>query len=110
MNRYENSRIFINAKKIESDGSDVYVRRLTTTIYPNFRDNQEGTKILSQQGDRLDLLAKEFYNDERLWFVIARANNLGKGSLAVPPGIVVYIPYNTPMGIASLLEDFNRRR
>lgn len=110
MNRYENSEILINTKKIDSDGTENYVRRLSTTVYPTFRENQDGTRILSQQGDRLDLLAKEFYNDERLWFVIAKANNLGKGSLAVPPGIVVYIPYNTPMGIASLLEDFNRRR
>lgn len=110
MNRYENSNIIINAKKIDSDGIVTTVRRKSTTLYPTFLENADGTKIISQQGDRLDILAKEFYNDERLWFVIARANGLGKGSMVVPPGIVVYIPYNTPMGIASLLDDFNRRR
>jgi len=110
MNRYENSNIIINAKKIDSNGTVNTVRRKSTTLYPTFLENADGTKIISQQGDRLDILAKEFYNDERLWFVIARANGLGKGSMVVPPGIVVYIPYNTPMGISSLLDDFNRRR
>jgi nucleoid-associated protein YgaU len=106
-NRYEFATIVNNSKKIESDGNIKYIRRLSSVLYPNF-ETSETTKILSQEGDRLDLLAKEFYGDETLWFVIAKANNLGKGSLDVPAGIIVKIPlYEEYTGIRALLSDEN---
>jgi nucleoid-associated protein YgaU len=109
-NRYESSTIVNNSKKTESDGTVKYVRRLSSVMYPDFRTEND-TKILSQEGDRLDLLAKEFYGDERLWFVIAKANNLGKGSLDVPSGTVVIIPfYEEYSGIRALLSDENLDR
>ena len=110
MNRYRESKIIINATKTDSDGTVNNVRRLTTTIYPTFTEDISGTRIVSQDGDRLDILAKEYYNDERLWFVIAKANNLGKGSMVIPPGEIITIPYETATGIASLIEEFNRSR
>lgn len=110
MNRYNHTYIIKDAKKIEADGTEKTVRRRSTTLYPTFMSSGTGTTIMSQDGDRLDLLAKEFYGDERLWFVIARANNLGKGSLAIPVGIPVIIPYETTNGISSLLFDYNTRR
>ncbi len=58
----------------------------------------------------LDLLAKEFYGDETLWYVIARANNLGKGSMYVPPGEIIRIPYEDAMGISEIMTEFNRSR
>jgi hypothetical protein len=48
--------------------------------------------IISREGDRLDLLATEFYDDPRWWWILAEANNLGKGSMYVPPGIQIRIP------------------
>jgi hypothetical protein len=106
-NRYEFATIVNNSKKIESDGNIKYIRRLSSVLYPNF-ETSETTKILSQEGDRLDLLAKEFYGDETLWFVIAKTNNLGKGSLDVPAGIIVKIPlYEEYTGIRALLSDEN---
>jgi nucleoid-associated protein YgaU len=106
-NRYEFATIVNNSKKVESDGNIKYIRRLSSVLYPNF-ETSETTKILSQEGDRLDLLAKEFYGDETLWFVIAKANNLGKGSLDVPAGIIVKIPlYEEYTGIRALLSDEN---
>jgi len=113
MNRYkDNSYIITDAKKIEADGTVKTVRRRSTTLYPNFISGGSGTGtvIIAQDGDRLDLLAKEFYGDERLWFVIARANNLGKGSLSIQVGIPIIIPYETVDGISSLLFDYNSRR
>jgi nucleoid-associated protein YgaU len=110
MNRYSHTYIIKDAKKIESDGTETTVRRRSTTLYPSFMRSGTGNTIISQDGDRLDLLAKEFYGDERLWFVIARANNLGKGSLVIPKGIAVIIPYETTNGISSLLFDYNTRR
>ena len=110
MQRYEETKIISNAKKIDTNGNETTVRRLSTTIYPDFLRNGTGTRIISQDGDRLDNLAKEFYGDERLWFVIARANDIGKGSMAVPKGEVIVIPYETINGVSSLIEDYNRRR
>jgi len=48
--------------------------------------------IFAREGDRLDLLADEFYDDTTAWFILALANNLGKGSLNVPAGIQLRIP------------------
>jgi nucleoid-associated protein YgaU len=110
MNRYEKTTIIHKAKKIDSDGNEIHVRRRSTMLYPTFLRSGNGTTIITQEGDRLDLLAKEFYGDQRYWFVIARANNLGKGSLVVPNGIPIVIPYENENGISSLLHDYNSRR
>lgn len=99
MGRYENSNIIKNSKKTEQDGTIRHVRRLETTLYPEFRSgNSSDTYVLSREGDRLDLLAKEFYGDETFWYAIARANNIGHGSLFVPPGIILSIP-SIPSGL-----------
>lgn len=42
---------------------------------------------------RLDLLAHAYYGDVTLWPIIARANNLGKGSLLIKPGLRIRVPY-----------------
>lgn len=108
--RYNAATIVNNSKKLESDGNIKYVRRLSSIIYPDF-STESDTKILSQEGDRLDLLAKEFYGDESLWFIIAKKNNLGKGSLNVPAGKVITIPfYQENAGIETLLSMENEDR
>lgn len=48
--------------------------------------------IFAREGDRLDLLAAEFYNEPMAWFVLAVANDLGKGSLTIPAGQQIRIP------------------
>jgi hypothetical protein len=109
-NRYESSYIVSNAKKIESDGTEKYIRRLSSVFYPNF-EKTEDVRILSQEGDRLDILAQEYYNDASLWFVIAKVNNLGKGSLDIPAGKIVRIPYyQEDAGILTLLDNYNTWR
>lgn len=109
-NRYEKSYLIPNARKIESDGNLKTVRRISTVMYPDF-NTPDDTKIVSQEGDRLDLLAKEYYGDETLWFTIARANGLGKGSMMIPPGKIIRIPfYQDYTGISILLNSFNEDR
>ena len=63
-----------------------------TTVYPKFEARETDIYIISRAGDRLDNLAFEYYQDAGLWWVIARANNIGKGTLNVPVGIQVRIP------------------
>ena len=73
-------------KKLSND-------KLNSTRYPMFEKQVTDRYIFSREGDRLDLLATEFYNDPRFWWVLAQANELGKGSLIVPPGKQLRIPF-----------------
>ncbi len=64
-----------------------------TTQYPKFPKLPTDLYIISRDLDRLDVLSNEFYEDPRYWWVIAKANNLGKGTLHVEPGIQLRIPF-----------------
>lgn len=110
--RYENANIVANSRKIESNGVVRSIRRLETTLYPEFNDFlSEDTYILSQENDRLDILAKEFYGDEVFWHVIAKANGIGHGTLVVPPGMIIRIPYyDDYQPISSLIRSRNESR
>jgi hypothetical protein len=50
-------------------------------------------------------LAFEYYNDVTLWWIIAEANGIGKGSLAIPTGKQLRIPMNT----GEIINDFNQK-
>ena len=67
--------------------------RYQTTRYPKFAKRQSDLYVISREGDRLDLLANEFYEDPRYWWVLAEANNIGKGTMIVPPGLQLRIPF-----------------
>lgn len=85
MNRYEK----IETLKTESG------RRYKKTIqYPLMERNVNDIYIIGRQGDRLDNLAYKYYNDSKLWWIIARANNIGNGNLSVPIGEQIRIPSN----------------
>ena len=45
-----------------------------------------------QDGDRLDTLSYKFYNTTENWWMLAKANNLANGSMAVPIGTILFIP------------------
>tara|TARA_A100001201_G_C3948473_1_gene158857 strand:- start:162 stop:470 length:309 start_codon:yes stop_codon:yes gene_type:complete len=67
--------------------------KLKTTRYPKFPKKMTDKYIISREMDRLDLLANEFYNDARYWWIIATANpELPKGGFIIPPGIQIRIP------------------
>jgi nucleoid-associated protein YgaU len=80
-----------------------------TTITPKIARDNTDIFIRTRAGDRLDNLAFEFYEDVTLWWVIANANNLGKGTYAVPPGTKLRIP----LRVAEMINeftDYNRSR
>ena len=85
MNRYEDIAIL---------KTELGKRYKKTIKYPIIEKNENDIYIVGMQGDRLDNLANKYYLDSRLWWIIARANNLGKGDLSVPIGIQIRIPYN----------------
>lgn len=79
-------------------------RYYSSLKYPNIELKDTDIYIYGKRGLRLDLLAYRYYGDVELWFVIARANNLGKGSLVVPPGKRIRIPY--PITTDEVLDRF----
>jgi|5_EtaG_2_1085323.scaffolds.fasta_scaffold01713_3 hypothetical protein len=58
--------------------------------------------------ERLDLLANQFYGDASLWWIIASANGLGKGTLYTPEGIILRIP--PAQNIQNIIETINNER
>jgi type VI protein secretion system component VasK len=72
-------------------------RKLSTVITPVPYINVDDVYIQTTSIERLDLLAHRFYNDATLWYVIAAANGLGKGSLYVPTNSRLRIPAQSNM-------------
>ena len=64
-----------------------------STVYPSIPHSENDKYIITRDSDRLDLLAKEFYGDQRQWWILADANNIGKGTLNVEPGLQIRIPF-----------------
>jgi phage tail protein X len=86
MNRYQNSPLFKNLT-----GKRYY----GTTKYPEIPLDFNDIYVYSTIGDRLDLLAQQYYNDSTLWWVISTANpNLTQGSYYIPEGSQIRIPSN----------------
>ena len=93
--RYKNSEI------LKSKTGKNY---LASTIYPKIKPNDNDMYVISQQSDRLDILASKYYNDQSLWWIIAVANNLNDASLSIEPGIQMRIPSN----VSQILNDLEK--
>ena len=83
MRRYESTPI-----KRRWDGKRVFL----TTRYPDIKPSDDDSFVISSDGDYLDTLAYKYYGDPTLWWIIALANNLGKGKLSVEPGLQIRLP------------------
>ena len=68
---------------------------LSSTIYPRIKPSDNDLYIISQAGDRLDLLAYKYYGDQTKWWIIATANNINDATFYVNPGIQLRIPMDT---------------
>jgi len=79
----------------------------TTTIYPKIKPSDSDLYVITEAGDRIDLLAKKYYNDSSLWWIIATANNINDANFYVPDGVQLRIP-NDLQRIVSDLEKINR--
>ena len=54
-------------------------------------------------GDRFDMLAQRYYGDSNLWWIIAKANEIGKGKLGLDPTKKIRIPTEIDDILDSLL-------
>ena len=75
-------------------------------IYPLIPASDSDIHITTRNGDRLDLLAEEFYGDSSLYWVIATANpeTTRNDSFFVTPGIQLRIPVD----LNSVAIDYNK--
>jgi nucleoid-associated protein YgaU len=67
-------------------------RQFKSNIYPPIPRSVKDIYLVSNSGDRLDLLSHKYYGDQTLWWIIAVANDLGKHGMIVPPGRQLRIP------------------
>ena len=80
-------------KKRQKINGNKKVNHYQTTIYSSIPENDNDTYIITQDGDRLDLLAHKYYNDTSLWWYIAKANSLT--DMNVSTGTTLRIPAKT---------------
>ena len=80
-----------------------------TTIYPEIPRDERDTYIITKDTDRLDTLAAQYYEDVTLWWIIAAANNLGKGTLVCPPALQLRIPFDEEK-VIELFDNLNKYR
>lgn len=87
--RYEN----ISQKRIDNKsnlGETIYVNN----IYPDIPLVEGDIYVIVTSGDRLDLMANDYYGDVSFWWIIASANNLPGDSIYPPIGAQIRIPTN----------------
>jgi len=95
-NRYT----YTNIKK-QPDTNKSYME---STIYPIVKSDDTDFYIISQAGDRLDLLAKKYYGNPSLWWIIAVTNNLNDANFYVKEGLQLRIPTD----LASITYNLER--
>ena len=90
---------YSGTKKRQKLNGDQKINHYETTVYSSIPESDGDIYIITQDGDRLDLLAHTYYNDSSLWWYIAKANNLK----------VMNIPFGTSLRIPAT-TDFARGR
>ena len=97
MNRYK------NIKQLKSNLGNKYYG---STIYPNIPESLNDIYVETEYGDRVNILAYQFYKDASLWWVIVASNpgKLRRDSYFCKPGVQIRIPLNPE----SAINTFNR--
>jgi hypothetical protein len=83
-NRYQNIQTTKNSER----GIPFYVN----AIYPDIPLSNNDSYVITTLGDRLDLMALDFYGDTGYWWIIASANALPGDSLFPPIGMQLRLP------------------
>ena len=78
-------------------------RVLVPTLYPDIPLSDEDQFVYPKDGERLENIAFKYYGDVSLWWIIAKANELGKGRTVLNPNFQIRIPGNLP----TILARFN---
>jgi hypothetical protein len=100
-NRYINTQITGSIDVIGTATFPYY----TTTKYPEIPLETTDIYAITTDGDRLDLLAQQFYGDPSLYWIISCANpdKINLGSLFIVEGTEIRIPVN----LSSILNSYS---
>lgn len=101
MNRYDNPVV-----KTTLQGKPYWKAK----AYPNIPISESDVYVITSIGDRLDLLAFQYYRDATLWWIIAMANNNATNGFMFPePGTQLRIPTDLN-AVLALFDNFNTAR
>jgi len=92
------NRYFYTSTKKDPDTGKRYME---STIYPKVSASDTDLYIITDETDRLDLLAQKYYGDTGMWWIIAVTNNINDASIYIEPGTQLRIPTNTQDIIAN---------
>ena len=86
-------------------------RYIKSPIYPEIPETLDDIYVETEYGDRVDVLAYQFYNDPSLWWIITTANpgKLRRDSYVCKGGLQIRIPLN-PNPIIEEFDRINRTR
>lgn len=100
-NRYLNTPIVSVVDELGKTTFPFYI----TTKYPEIPYSVSDIYAITTTGDRLDLLAQQFYGDSTLYWIISVANPnlINQGSLFIEEGTEIRIPVNT----SQIINSFN---
>ena len=72
--------------------------------YPEIPLSVDDLYVITTDGDRLDLLANQFYQDVDMWWIIATANPgvIKRDTFNLKPGLEIRIPTDTQ----SIMQNF----
>ena len=103
MKRYATIQTLRNTNENVGTLGTVYYRNAK---YPEIPLSENDIYVLTDFGDRLDLLANQFYSDVTLYWIIAAANpnEVSFGSLFVDEGTQLRIPINIGSIVDSYIE------
>lgn len=77
--------------KLDAEGKN---QSYETNVYPDIPVIEGDNYVITTLGDRLDLMALDFYGDMDYWWIIASANALPGDSIYPPIGMQLRIPTN----------------
>ena len=102
MNRYASIKELRNTNEFVGTPGTLYYTNVT---YPEIPSNENDIWVETEFGDRLDLLANQFYGDVTLYWVIAIANpdKINMGSLFLTEGSQIRIPSN----VVQIVDSYN---
>ena len=97
MNRYNSIQL-----KKDSEGK----RYIRSVVYPLIPETLDDIYVETEYGDRVDILAHQFYNDASLWWIITTANpgKLRRDSYVCKAGLQIRVPLNPN----PIIEEFDR--
>lgn len=77
---------------IKTEKTSTGITYYSNPVYPEIPLSPEDYYVITTAGDRYDILALQFYGDDKLWWIIAAANNYEHAGVVITPGVQLRIP------------------